>query len=151
MKGFPEPVSLMPSQSISQPCCLCGWQMTELDLSVIRWGGGDPDSVSVWILDTCSLLLLCQSCTLSLGLWCLSACEVYLILTYFPHLLFYHQSMSSFQDFLLFFCISSCWDSVQSCFLLWFSDLQYFKCTCVAQWVSQVVFIKIWSSPAAAD
>ena len=28
----------MLSQSISQPCCLCGWQMTELDLSVIRWG-----------------------------------------------------------------------------------------------------------------
>lgn len=29
----------MPSQSISPLYCLCGWQMTELDLSVIRWGG----------------------------------------------------------------------------------------------------------------
>lgn len=69
----------MPSQSISQPCCLCGWQMTELDLSVIRWGKISFLSPSRSL--THALFLGCV--WVAHSPWCFSACEVYFFRTSF--------------------------------------------------------------------
>lgn len=85
----------MPSQSISPLYCLCGWQMTELDLSVIRWGGKNSFPLSPSSSSTHTLFLCVLSCTFSL--WCFAFCEVFFLHLFlscyfsskhFPHFLF---------------------------------------------------------------
>lgn len=96
----------MPSQSISQPCCLCGWQMTELDLSVIRWGKISFLSPSRSL--THALFLGCV--WVALSPWCFSACEVYFFRTSFPLAFFSskHFLISWHKAMPLFFSMCDC-------------------------------------------